>query len=226
MDDDFHKTPRDGTRADGGLDLKAAVRRARIEESERSDVAHELRAAEVSRLEILRERLEPVFAQVPKEADLFDHGLVAGDRPRLYVDMVAFIEMSRDRRTYRFLLDTRFGRKLLSESEDPGTISEATTAYLGRRLIERERALASSLEEDLGFARGKLELEGPQHELKSIPVVTERETKPGISAFSAFVIGLAIGLAAFFVYDNWTDVVLPWLVDMLDRIGFTLPYRA
>jgi hypothetical protein len=226
MDEDFHKAPRNSARTDGGLDLKAAVRRARIEESERSDVAHELRAAEVSRLDILRERLEPVFAQVPKEADLFDHGLVAGERPRLYVDMVAFIEMSRDRRTYRFLLDTRFGRKLLSESEDPGVISEAATAYLGRRLIERERALASALEEDLGFARGKLELEAPQRELKSIPVVTEREAKPGLSTISAFVIGLIIGLVAFFFYENWADLIMPWIIDTLDRIGFTLPYKA
>ena len=96
MDDDFLKSPRGSEKSEGGLNLKAAVRRARIEETERSDVAHELRAAEVSRLDILRERLEPVFSQVPKEADLFDHGLVAGERPRLYVDMVAFIEMSRD----------------------------------------------------------------------------------------------------------------------------------
>ena len=81
MDNEFLKTPRDAEKAEGGLNLKAAVRRARIEESERSDVAHELRTAEVSRLDILRERLEPVFSQVPKEADLFDHGLVAGEQP-------------------------------------------------------------------------------------------------------------------------------------------------
>jgi hypothetical protein len=226
MDDEFLNSPRGSEKPEGGLNLKAAVRRARIEESERSDVAHELRAAEVSRLDILRERLEPVFSQVPKEADLFDHGLVAGERPRLYVDMVAFIEMSRDRRTYRFLLDTRFGRKLLSESEDPGVIAEAATAYLGRRLIERERALASALEEDLGLARSKLELDAPKHELKSIPVVTERQAKRSMSATSAFIIGLAIGLILFFVYENWDDVIQPWLTDMLNQLGFSLPYKA
>lgn len=226
MDDEFVKSPRGNEKPEGGLNLKAAVRRARIEESERSDVAHELRAAEVSRLDILRERLEPVFSQVPKEADLFDHGLVAGERPRLYVDMVAFIEMSRDRRTYRFLLDTRFGRKLLSESEDPGVIAEAATAYLGRRLIERERALASALEEDLGLARGKLELDAPKHELKSIPVVKEREAKQGLSTTSAFLVGIIIGLFVFFVYENWSDVIMPWLLDVLDQLGFNLSYEA
>lgn len=218
MDDEFLKSPRGNEKPEGGLNLKAAVRRARIEESERSDVAHELRAAEVSRLDILRERLEPVFSQVPKEADLFDHGLVAGDRPRLYVDMVAFIEMSRDRRTYRFLLDTRFGRKLLSESEDPGVIAEAATAYLGRRLIERERALASAMEEDLGLSRGKLELESQPRELKSIPVVTEREAKNTLGATSAFLIGLVIGLVAFFAYENWEGTILPWMTSALDEI--------
>ncbi len=226
MDDEFLKSPRGNEKPEGGLNLKAAVRRARIEESERSDVAHELRAAEVSRLDILRERLEPVFSQVPKEADLFDHGLVAGERPRLYVDMVAFIEMSRDRRTYRFLLDTRFGRKLLSESEDPGVIAEAATAYLGRRLIERERALASALEEDLGLARGKLELESPPRELKSIPVFTEREAKRSWNAASAFLIGLMIGLILFFVYENWADLISPWITSRIDdlRLMFLTEY--
>ena len=45
---------------------------------------------------MLKEVLEPVFLQLPKEAELFDLGLIPGEKPRLFVDMVAFVEMSRD----------------------------------------------------------------------------------------------------------------------------------
>ena len=47
--------------------LATAMRRARIEDAERSDVVAELRGAELARLEMLKDALEPVLAQVPAE---------------------------------------------------------------------------------------------------------------------------------------------------------------
>ena len=126
----------------GGLDLRAAVRKARIEEAERSGVSAELRGAEIARLEMLQEVLLPVFVDLPRDVELFDVGLVPGEKPRLFVDMVAFVEMARDRRTYRFIQETRSGRLLIAEGDKVEPIAEAVTAYLGRRLVERERALA------------------------------------------------------------------------------------
>ncbi|MFZ4534373.1 MAG: hypothetical protein ACOYOJ_21520, partial [Alsobacter sp.] len=86
-----------------GPELKSAMRRARVEVAERSAAAAELRGAEVARLEMLKEALEPVFAQLPREAEGFDLGLVPGDRPRLFVEMVAYVELDRDRRTFRMV---------------------------------------------------------------------------------------------------------------------------
>lgn len=57
----------DATLRPGG-DLKSALRKARIESAERSDVISELRGAEVARLEILQDQLAPVLAQVPRIA--------------------------------------------------------------------------------------------------------------------------------------------------------------
>lgn len=145
-DDPVHPFPQvvHSQSAAGALDLKAAVRRARIEEAERSGVAAELRGAELARLEMLKETLEPVFAQLPRDAELFDMGLVPGEKPRLFVDMVAFVEMARDRRTFRFIQETRGGRLLIAESDRVDPVAEAVTAYLGRRLVERERALVQA----------------------------------------------------------------------------------
>ena len=78
-----------------------------------------------------------------RETDLFDAGLVKGANPRLFVDMIAFVDMGRDRRLYRFHQDTRHGRTNLAESERIEVIVEAVTAYVARRLVEREKALAA-----------------------------------------------------------------------------------
>jgi hypothetical protein len=77
--------------------LKRAMRQARVDDAERSRVVFELRGAEIARLEMLRDELLPVIAEVPKDADLFDVALVPSERPRLFVDMIAFVEMGRDR---------------------------------------------------------------------------------------------------------------------------------
>src|SRR6185312_16899551 len=81
--------------------LKDAVREARIEAAERSAVVVDLRDAEVARLELLNEALDPVFKDVPSEVELFDRGLSRGEVPRLWIDVVAHVEMGRDKRQYR-----------------------------------------------------------------------------------------------------------------------------
>jgi hypothetical protein len=126
--------------------LKAAIHEARVEAAERSSVVVDLRDAEVARLELLNEALDPVFADLPPEVELFDRGVSHGDTPRLWVDTVAHVAMGRDKRAYRFLLDTRIGRRVLAESHEIADIVKAVTGYMARRLVERERALAEDPE--------------------------------------------------------------------------------
>jgi hypothetical protein len=123
--------------------LTQALRRARLESAERSEVMAELRGAETARLEILNEALQPVLTQIPEGIDLFDTGIVPGEHPRLFIDMIGFVEMGRDKRQYRFLQDTRHGRVVIVESERVDVMLEAVTAYIARRLVEREKALAA-----------------------------------------------------------------------------------
>jgi len=123
--------------------LTAAIRRARIEGAEQNQAVAELREAEVGRLQLLEEAIRPVIDQVPEGVDLFDVGIAYGERPRLFIDMIGFVEMGHDRRSYRFLQDTRHGRVLIAESERMDSVVAAITNYVARRLLERERALAS-----------------------------------------------------------------------------------
>ena len=67
--------------------------------------------------------------------------LTQSEHPRLFLDMLAFVDMAHDKRTYRFFQDTRHARVLLAESQAVDTIVAAVADYVARRLIERERAL-------------------------------------------------------------------------------------
>ena len=137
-----HGNDRDGSRAEPPRLLREALREARIEAATRTGVVVDLRDAEMARLELLHDELDPVFAEIPSDIELFDRGISRGDAPRLWIDAVAHVEMGRDKRIYRFVQDSRFGRVVLAESQASRDIAEAVTKYVARRMIDRERMLA------------------------------------------------------------------------------------
>jgi hypothetical protein len=155
--------------------LRDALRRARIEAADRTGVVVDLRDAEVARLEILNEALDPLFAQIPDTVDLFDRGISQGETPRLWIDVVAHVLMGRDKRIYRFVQDTRFGRIVIAESHDVAAIVDAATDYVARRMIEREHALVATP--------------------VAAPAVVE---KPRRSGFWTFALGFIFGAVALF----------------------------
>ena len=214
MEDDFVSSPRPEGSAGGAPDLRSAVQRARIELAERSDIASDLRAAEYAHLDLLKRRLAPVFADLPRDTDLFNHGLVPGERPRLYVDMIAFVEMSRDRRTYRFLADTRSGRQTLGETDDIAMMAEAVTNYLGRRIVERERALAGAA--PLASTSSTLELAASTTSIEPLPEASSAGTQTGGRGFFWFLLGALVGTGALLIALNWDNAVVPHLARFSD----------
>ena len=161
--------------------LRDALRQARIEAADRTGVVVDLRDAEVARLDILNEALDPLFLQVPELIDMFDRGISQGETPRLWIDAVAHVMMGRDKRIYRFVQDTRFGRTVLAESHEVSAIVEAVTSYVARRMVERERALVATV--------------GPA------PVQVEERRR---SRFWPFALGFVLGTAALFVFALYT----------------------
>jgi len=124
-------------------DLAASIRQARFENAERADAIAEVRELEIVRLKTLESALEPVIDQAPQGLDLLDMALTQSEHPRLFLDMIAFVDMARDKRTYRFFQDTRGGRVLMAESQSIETIVAAVADYIARRLVERERTLTT-----------------------------------------------------------------------------------
>ena len=155
--------------------LRDALRQARIEAADRIGVVVDLRDAEVARLEILSEALDPLFAQIPEQVDLFDRGLSQGETPRLWIDVVAHVVMGRDKRIYSFVQDTRFGRIVIAESHEVAAVVNAVTDYVARRMIEREHALVAT----------------PMAEPAEIE-------KPRRSGFWTFAFGFIVGAIALF----------------------------
>ena len=154
--------------------LRDALRQARIEAADRTGVVVDLRDAEVARLEILNEALDPLFAQIPEQVDLFDRGISQGDTPRLWIDVVAHVVMGRDKRIYRFVQDTRFGRIVIAESHEVSAIVEAVTDYVARRMVEREHALVAT---------------------PAKPLVREKRRRHG---FWIFALGFVVGAVVLF----------------------------
>ncbi len=167
--------------------LKDALRRARIDAAERTGVVVDLHDAEVARLELLNEALDPLFAEIPAEIDLFDRGISRGETPRLWIDAIAHVAMGRDKRIYRFLQDTRYGRKVLAESVSIPEVAEAVTKYVAQRLIERERALVETVAPISGDARRELEFQRRSRQWRAI-----RTFVLGVFAGLAVLVALAI----------------------------------
>jgi hypothetical protein len=161
--------------------LKDAVREARIEAAERSGVVVDLRDADVARLELLNDALNPLFKEIPESIELFDRGVSKGDVPRLWVDVVAHVEMGHDKRQYRFVQDTRYGRAVLAESYELAAIVEAITRYVARRLVERERAMADDA--GRGVAQAVLRRDRRRRRWRAIRI---------------FILGLVVGIGALF----------------------------
>lgn len=186
--------------------LSEIIRDVKNETADRDDVVVELREAQAMRLEMLVQELEPVLAEIPREDDLFDLALSSGQQPRFWIDATSHVTMGRDKRTYRFLRDTRMGRTVLAESSDVKDVAGQVGRYIAERMVERDRALAGSMTE---VARGGA--------TPASLVSTGTKTQAGGGFWEGlmiFVIGVLSGAALL--------VALAW--DKLEALGINLDF--
>ena len=137
--------PAEQKNANGSLRLADAIREVKNAAADREDVVVELREAQKMRLEMLAAELAPIFADVPDDAG-FDFVISSGTQPRLWIDAVSHVTMGRDRRTYRFLRDTRLGRVVLAESHEIKPVADQVTRYIAERIVERQRMIDGDVE--------------------------------------------------------------------------------
>ncbi|MEM8749489.1 MAG: hypothetical protein AAGF28_04265 [Pseudomonadota bacterium] len=121
--------------------LSDALVRAKSRQADRDDVVVEMKEAEAARLELLAQELRPLMSEIDETDERFDFAMTRGERPRLWIDMTSFVAMGHDKRSYRFLKDTRMGRVVLAESTDMDKMADIVSDYVAERVLERERQI-------------------------------------------------------------------------------------
>jgi hypothetical protein len=101
----------------------------------------DLRPGPMRKLEELRWKLEPLFAAIPADAEGFDLGFVTETKPKLFVDMLSHVAVDPESGAFRFVQETRNGRRLLLETIDENVLLSRITDHVAERLVARERAL-------------------------------------------------------------------------------------
>ena len=181
-----------------GRRLADAIRDARNAAADRDDVVVELREASRTRLDLLAAELAPVFEDVPADGDLFDFTISSGLQPRLWIDATSHVMMGRDRRTYRFVRDTRLGRIVVAESTEIRLVSDAVTTYIAERIVERQQLMEGDV----------VSLRPSAPEAAAVP---RSESTRGWTEFVAgliwFFIGAIVG-AALLVAISWERLAL------------------
>lgn len=167
--------------------LSDAVREVKNAMADRDDVVVELREAERARLELLAQELQSVIADAPYEHPAFDFAISSGARPRFWIDAVAYVSMGRDRRTYRFVRDTRMGRVVLAESTEIKPVADMVTRYAAERIVERQRELEGPRPLDL---EAKADTAGV-----AVPPARERNRAGEfLSNFALLMMGVLVGV--------------------------------
>lgn len=187
----------------GSRRLFDAIRNVRDAEADREDVVIDLREAERSRLEMIALEMQPLIEEIDPEDERFSFAVTSGLRPRYWIDSVAHVSIARDRRTYRFLVDTRLGRTVLAESTEIGPIINQIMRYIAERIVERQRLLDGEILFINGHARdGERLVESQPHvdHGHGLTHASHRQKLPHewsmlISGLAILVAGAACGVA-------------------------------
>lgn len=192
-----------------GPKLIDIVRESRIAAATREDVVVDMKEADKARLELLAEKLKPIVDDIDEADDRFDFVISSGVQPRLWIDPVAHIHMGRDRRTYRFVRDSRLGRVVIFEGSDIDQTYKYAANYIADRVIEREKLIEGDMEifkdfyarmtnENLGTEKSEPEISRPDE------LVAEKRNQSESASFvigiTWFILGSLLGLALAFNY--------------------------
>lgn len=170
--------------------LRDAIRKVQLGEVERSDVVVELQETERARLDMLADELKDVFREIPEDDDQFSLQIISGSTPRLWIDATSHVAVGGDRRTYRFLKDTRLGRVVILETANIDDMADCLTEYIAERVLEREKALEGD------WLNNRLR----QVALDSKVVRVKESRAPWMAVAGAFGIGLAAGVIGLIVF--------------------------
>ena len=163
--------------------LREAIRKARLDEAERLDVAADRRDGEIARLELLKAELEVVFADIPNQDDRFNLALVPSRPARLWIDLFTYVAVDDSSGAYLFIRNSENGRRTLFSATNVADMADRITTHMAHEIVRRQRLEAALLEPRPGQKIAmEAETSGP---------------RMGV-VLAAFVVGLLTGVAGLF----------------------------
>jgi hypothetical protein len=118
-----------------------SLRRARLAQSAHFDALADIKDAQTLRLQALRDDLAPVVDGNARLKEFVDLALVPGDPPKLWIDLVTYVVMAPDPRTYCLIQDRSTGHESLFSSRERPEMAKYIGERIAHRLVERERML-------------------------------------------------------------------------------------
>lgn len=139
-----------------GNGLTGALRQARLAEAAHREAVLGIKDAKSLRLLALKDDIATVIEHSPQARQLFDLALAPGEPPKLWIDLITFVVMEPDYRTYRLVQDSQAGRDILHETADRAEMVERIKQIMAHRMIARERQLAATPPGAQGFSAGAM----------------------------------------------------------------------
>lgn len=124
------------------VELVEALKAARHAEALHQESLALVRDAETLRLAALRDELAAFVAGHEAARAFFALSILPGEKSRLWLDLVHWVEMAPDARSYRFTGDRDTGRESLLETRDRAEMVRFLKSWMAHRLVERARSLA------------------------------------------------------------------------------------
>ena len=127
--------------------LTKAMKDARLAEAVQLDAILNGRDARILRLGALRDAVLPELQTHEEAKKFFDLNVVEGERPKLWLDLISWVEMEPDPKTYRLVQSRESAEGVLFETADAAEMKRYVIRYLAHRLVAREKRAAAT-----GFA--------------------------------------------------------------------------
>ncbi len=121
--------------------MEAELRHARALQASGHEARLAARDVAAMRLLALKQEIAPLVEATPEMRGFVELALIAGETPRLWLDLVSYVVMSPDQQHWRLVQDTAEGHHIVFETDQLDEMAAFVRKFLAHRAIVRQRLL-------------------------------------------------------------------------------------